>query len=55
MEQGERVQYQSETLLYTDSPLPTSESEYQIDILTVRMVPREKFAQVKLIENVIFE
>ncbi len=29
--------------------------EWQIDIVTVRMVPREKYAQVKFIENVIFE
>ena len=29
--------------------------KWQIDILTVRLVPREKYAQVKLIENVIFE
>jgi len=29
--------------------------EFQIDILTVRIVSREKFARVKLIENVIFE
>lgn len=36
-----------------------SENEYagmwQIDILTVRMVPREKYALVKLLENVVFE
>ncbi len=29
--------------------------EFQIDIVTVRMVPREKYAVVKYIENVIFE
>lgn len=29
--------------------------EWQIDIVTVRIVPREKFAQVNMIENVIFE
>lgn len=28
---------------------------FQIDILTVRMVPREKYARVNMIENVIFE
>lgn len=28
---------------------------WQIDILTVRLVPREKIARVKLIESVIFE
>ena len=31
------------------------EGEWQIDIITVRMVPREKFAQVKMLDNVIFE
>ncbi len=31
------------------------EGEWQVDIITVRMVPREKYAQVKLMENVIFE
>jgi len=30
-------------------------SEWVIDIITVRVVPREKFARVKLIGNVIFE
>ncbi len=29
--------------------------EWQIDILTVRIIPREKFAQVNMLENVIFE
>ena len=29
--------------------------EWQIDILTVRLVPDEKFAQVNMIENVVFE
>jgi putative endonuclease len=29
--------------------------DFQIDVLTVRLVPREKFAVVELIENVIFE
>jgi putative endonuclease len=29
--------------------------EFQIDILTVRIVQQEKFARIKLIENVIFE
>ncbi len=28
---------------------------WQIDILSVRIVPREKFAQVNVLENVIFE
>ncbi len=28
---------------------------FQVDIVTVRMVPREKYAQVKMIENVIFD
>jgi len=28
---------------------------WQIDVVTVRMVPREKYAQVKCIENVILE
>jgi putative endonuclease len=31
------------------------EDEVVIDILTVRIVPREKYAQVNLIENVVFE
>lgn len=31
------------------------EGAWQIDVLTVRIVPREKFAKVKLIENVILE
>jgi putative endonuclease len=31
------------------------DGECQIDILTVRMVPREKFAQINRLENVIFE
>ena len=29
--------------------------EFQIDILTLRMVQQEKFVRIKLIENVIFE
>jgi len=29
--------------------------KWQIDIVTVRLVPREKFAQVNMIENVVFE
>ncbi len=29
--------------------------EWQIDVLTVRIVPRERFARVKLIDNVILE
>lgn len=29
--------------------------EWQIDILTVRLVPHEKFAQVNMLENVIFD
>jgi putative endonuclease len=29
--------------------------EFQIDIITVRLVPREKFARVKYMENVVFE
>ncbi len=29
--------------------------EWQIDILTVRLVPDEKFAQVNMLDNVIFE
>ena len=29
--------------------------EWQIDILTVKLVPREKYAQIKIIGNVIFE
>lgn len=28
---------------------------FQVDIIVVRVVPREKFAQVRLISNVIFE
>lgn len=28
---------------------------YQIDIATVRMVPREKYARVKIFENIVFE
>ena len=31
------------------------EGEWQIDIVTVRLVPREKFARVKCLENIIFE
>jgi len=31
------------------------DSEWQIDVITVRLVPREKFARIKLIENVILE
>lgn len=29
--------------------------EWQIDIITVRLIPREKFAQVNFLENIIFE
>lgn len=29
--------------------------EWQIDVLTLRIVPREKFALLKLLENIIFE
>ncbi len=29
--------------------------EFQIDILTVRLVPRRKFAQVHMLDNVVFE
>ncbi len=29
--------------------------EFQIDILVVHLVPREKYAQVKMLHNVIFE
>ena len=29
--------------------------EFQIDILTVRLVPREKFARIKFMENIIFD
>jgi putative endonuclease len=29
--------------------------EFQIDIMVVYLVPREKFAKVKLLENIIFE
>ena len=29
--------------------------EWQIDVLTVRLVPRESFAQVNMIGNVVFE
>lgn len=31
------------------------EGEWQIDILIIFIVPREKYAKIKLIENVIFE
>jgi putative endonuclease len=31
------------------------EGEWQIDVITVRIVPRERFVSVKLIENVILE
>lgn len=31
------------------------EGEWQIDILSVQIVPREKYALVKLLDNVIFE
>ena len=31
------------------------ESKFKIDILTVRLVPREKYAKVEMIENVVFE
>lgn len=31
------------------------QGSWQIDVVTVRMVPHEKYAVVKLIENVIFE
>ena len=31
------------------------EGKWQIDILMVRMVPREKYAQVEVLENVIFD
>jgi putative endonuclease len=30
-------------------------SQYQIDVATVRMVPREKYARVKLLKNLVFE
>jgi len=29
--------------------------KWQIDIITVRMVPREKYASIKSIENIVFE
>lgn len=29
--------------------------EWQIDIIAIRMVPREKYCRVKLLDNVIFE
>lgn len=29
--------------------------EWQIDLVTVRIVPREKYARIKLFENLIFE
>ena len=32
-----------------------SDAEWQLDVVTVRMVPREKYAQVKVIENIIME
>jgi putative endonuclease len=31
------------------------DGEWQIDILSVQMVPREKYARVKMLKNVIFE
>ena len=31
------------------------QGEWQIDVVTVRLVPREKYAVIKLIDNVIFE
>jgi len=31
------------------------EFKYQIDIFTVRLVPREKYAQVKILDNIVFE
>ncbi len=31
------------------------DGKWQIDIITVRMVPREKYAAIKYIENVVFE
>lgn len=31
------------------------EGEWQIDIITVRMVPCEKLARIKMIDNVVFE
>ncbi len=31
------------------------EGDWQIDIVTVRLVPREKFARVNFLENVVFE
>ena len=33
----------------------TYHGEFQIDVVVVFLVPREKFARVKLIENVVFE
>lgn len=29
--------------------------KWQIDVLTVRLIPKEKFAAVKLLENLVFE
>jgi len=29
--------------------------EYQIDIATVRIVPREKYARIKIFKNIVFE
>jgi putative endonuclease len=29
--------------------------EFQIDILAIRVVPREKYAQVKYLDNIVFE
>ena len=34
---------------------PEYEAEWQIDVLSVRIVPREKYAKVKWLKNVIFE
>ncbi len=31
------------------------QGEWQIDILTVYVVPREKYARIKLLENIVFE
>jgi Holliday junction resolvase-like predicted endonuclease len=31
------------------------EEDFQIDIMSLRLVPREKYARVELIENVIFD
>lgn len=29
--------------------------KYQIDVVTVRMVPREKYARIKMLKNLVFE